>query len=292
MEINEVANPLEQNLRTLSFQTWFITAILTLLIMTGVFGVVQRGSKTIEQQRKDLVARMREAEVMLKENVLLKARVERASVGVAELNERFLRGIGAELHDGPAQLLGYSILKLAQLRWAEDPAARTEILRNLEEIMSEAMLEIRTISKGMLLPEIDHLPLRDAIERAVRLHEARTKTQVSVSIDGTAIKVVAAVKICAYRFVQEGLANAFRHAGGKDQRVTCSVAGSRLTLAVSDGGEAAFSLNDDEHQSGLGLEGLRLRVESIGGTLALRYLDKTGSQVEMSLDLSGGLALD
>jgi signal transduction histidine kinase len=259
--------------------------------MAGLFGVVRRGSKTIEQQRRDLVARMRDAEIMLKENVALKERVERASVRVAELNEIFLRGIGAELHDGPAQLLGYSILKLDQIRRVEDSTARIDILGDLEKMMSDAMLEIRTISKGMLMPDIDHLPLRDAIERAVRLHEARTKTQVGVSIDAASINVVTAVKICAYRFVQEGLANAFRHAGGKDQRVTCTLTGQRLTLSVSDGGAAAFSFTDQDHKSGLGLEGLRLRVESIGGTLALRHLEKGGSQVEMTLDLNGGLAL-
>ena len=175
-EIHEVTEPLAQNLKILSFQTWSVTAILTMLIMAGLFGIVRRGSRTIERQREDLAERIRDTEILLGENVSLKNRAERASVRVAELNEGFLRGIGADLHDGPAQLLGYSILKLDQVRRAEDPATREEILRNVEEMMSDAMLEIRTISKGMLLPEIDHLSLREAIERAIKLHEARTKT--------------------------------------------------------------------------------------------------------------------
>ena len=91
--------------------------------------------------------------------------------------------------------------------------------------------------------------------------------------------------------MQEGLANAFRHAGGKDQKVTCTLGGQRLTLLVSDGGETTFTFNDDEYHPGLGLEGLRLRVESIGGTLTLRNLDQGGSQIEMNLNLSGGLAI-
>ena len=99
-----------------------------------------------------------------------------------------------------------------------------------------------------------------------------------MSINMPVINVVTAVKICAYRFVQEGLANAFRHAGGKDQTVSCGLDGQRLTLLVSDGGVAAFSFTEDEQQSGLGLEGLRLRVESIGGTLTFRNSTKAAAK--------------
>jgi signal transduction histidine kinase len=290
-EIHEATEPLAHNLQVLSLQVWSIVAFLTLLIMAGLFGIVHRGSQTIEQQSKDLAGRIREAETMLKENIALKDRAERASGRVAELNERFLRGIGADLHDGPAQLISYSILKLDQLRRSSDPGERSEILRNVEDMMSEAMREIRTISKGMLLPEIDHLPLHEAIERAVKLHEARTSTTVGLSIKGPTLEVVPAVKICAYRFVQEGLANAFRHAGGKDQRVECLIQGKVLSLAVCDRGQGAFALTGVEDQTGLGLEGLRLRVESIGGTLTLHHFDEVGSRIEMRLDFRGGLAL-
>ena len=91
---------------------------------------------------------------------------------------RNFAGIGATVHVmALPKLLGYSILKLDQVRRANSSSTREEILRDVEGMMSEAMLEIRTISKGMLLPEIGHLPLQQAIERSVRLHEARTKTK-------------------------------------------------------------------------------------------------------------------
>lgn len=290
-EIHEATEPLAQNLKILSLQIWSIVAALTLLIMGGLFGIVHRGSRTIEQQSKALAGRMREAEHMLKENIALRDRAERASVRVSELNEKFLRGIGADLHDGPAQTLGYCILKVDQLRRSSGPEEQSEVLRNLEGMLSEAMQEIRTISKGMLLPEIDHLPLDQAIERAVKLHEARTGTSVAFSIEGPVPNVVPAVKICAYRFVQEGLANAFRHAGGQEQRVKCVADGKVLRIAVGDKGRGTITFGAAEDQSGLGLEGLRLRVESIGGALSLHHTDRAGTWIEMRLDLNGGLAV-
>ena len=43
-------------------------------------------------------------------------------------------------------------------------------------------------------------------------------------------------KICVYRFVQEALSNAYRHAGGAGQSVRLRVEGRRVVVEVSDAG--------------------------------------------------------
>jgi len=289
-EIQEETEPLAQSLRILAIQTWGTVGLSTILIMAGLFGVVYTGSKTIERQRTDLNNRMSEAEAMSTQNELLKNRAERASLQIAELNETFLRGLGADLHDGPAQLLGYSLLKFDQIRRLQTASEKDEVLHHVEHMVREATKEIRAISKGMLLPDIERLSLREAIENAVKLHEGRTNTPVAIEWAGPMTEVVTAIKMCAYRFVQEGLANAYRHADGKDQRVRYEVENRHLILTVSDAGQAAFHLDEGGTRPGLGLKGLRLRVESIGGTLTLRS-SPNGSQIEMRLDIGRGVAL-
>ncbi|MEV4606762.1 sensor histidine kinase, partial [Neorhizobium sp. LMR1-1-1.1] len=46
-----------------------------------------------------------------------------------------------------------------------------------------------------------------------------------------------AVKICVYRFLQEGLNNGWRHADGKGQRVEVKLLGSEITVIVQDAGQ-------------------------------------------------------
>ena len=102
-----------------------------------------------------------------------------------------------------------------------------------------------------------------------------------------------AVKICLYRFVQEGLNNAWRYAGGAGQGVALSLQGATLRLAVRDRGPgvsgAPADLPDNGGEfSGIGLSGLRDRVESLGGTFEMRNRDDgPGAEIVMELDVRG-----
>ena len=69
-------------------------------------------------------------------------------------------------------------------------------------------------------------------------------------------------KICAYRFVQEGLSNAFRHGRSTTPRVAAS-GDTELEICVSDDG-CGFDLSTVSDKS-LGLNGMRARVQALGG---------------------------
>jgi len=70
-------------------------------------------------------------------------------------------------------------------------------------------------------------------------------------------------KICIYRFIQEALTNAYRHAYGTGQSVRCSCRADRILVEVSDR-VPGFDPRQTRRE-GFGLSGLRERVESLGG---------------------------
>jgi signal transduction histidine kinase len=90
------------------------------------------------------------------------------------------------------------------------------------------------------------------------------------------------VKICAYRVIQEALTNAFRHGSPTGQAVTAQVVGERLVIRVTN--RARKGGNNESHEPGLGLRGMRFRVESLGGTLRMR-IGKTTASVEAEIPL-------
>jgi signal transduction histidine kinase len=89
-------------------------------------------------------------------------------------------------------------------------------------------------------------------------------------------------RICIYRFVQEALNNGYRHAGGLGQSVTQTADGACIRVEVADGGPGFDTAA--VRPEGLGLAGLRERVESLGGRFAIES-SKTGTKVTMSLDI-------
>ncbi len=285
-EIHEAREALDDELSQLRTKTWLVIAAATSLIMLSLFWIVYRGSKTIELQQRELRLRMTEIAKVSEHVKVLKDRAQRASIRVAEMTETLLRRIGADLHDGPAQLVALAALKVEHARRAATAATREIELQGLDATLADALRELRTVSKGLMLPEIEHLNLTQVLEKVVRIHEQRTGTEVTLDCPDIAQPFPHAVKLCAYRFVQEGLNNAFRHAGGTDQVVTAQFENAILTLAVEDGGGPRLGEREIS-DNGMGLIGLSERVESLGGIFKVEHTHEGGTRIEMTLNIAG-----
>lgn len=281
-EFHEVANDFQQSLNQARTHTWLAVAVFTLAFFVVLSAIVLRGSRTIESQRHALKQRVDELSVSLAQNETLRGRLQRASQRATALNESYLRRIGADLHDGPAQLVAYASLRLDSeaLKNSATPAAvREREIVAIRASLDEAMQEIRTICGGLVLPQIETAGLAEILQRSVKAHQRRTGSPVELSLTAPPDKLSQAAKICIYRFVQETLNNGFRHAGGVGQRVSQWVDGDRVTIEVADGGPG---FDPDEVQpTSLGLAGLRERIESLGGTFEL-VVTETGTTVRMT----------
>lgn len=269
-EFYERAEDFRASLATARRQSWMAVAGAAAIIFLTLSAIVVRGSRTIEEQSGALAARVEELSALLSENRLLNERLQRASRRTAALNESHLRRIGADLHDGPAQLIAYAALRLGSRRLTDpalEPGIRTAELDAIKMRLDEAMDEIRSICSGLVLPHIEHLALCEVIERAARAHEHRTGTAVRIDLSGVrgGENVPVSVKICVYRFVQEALNNAFRHAGGRGQAVSLSLAGDQLAIEVCDEGPGFDPACPQEN--GIGLTGMRERIAALGGDL-------------------------
>ncbi|MEE8444712.1 MAG: sensor histidine kinase [Alphaproteobacteria bacterium] len=287
-EFYEIATELKANLFRARLTSWLVVATVTLSMFGLLFGIVQRGSRTIEAQRAAQTRRVDELARLAEQNDALRMRVQRASSRAVEHNERYLRRIGAELHDGPAQLLALASLRLdgaAQAIGGDEAPADLQIVKS---VLDDAMRDIRDISRGLSLPALENMTLPAILRSAVEAHSKRTDKDVHL-ITGTDEPALSQTfKICAYRFVQEGLNNAFRHAGGAGQRVESRLDGGILHLSVSDSGPG-FTPGDAPEPSdegGLGLAGLRERIESLGARLEIHAAPGEGTRLEMIADLN------
>jgi len=265
--------------------SWLIVGHVTFFMMAALWGIVVRGGRTIGEQRVQVRKQIGELQELLSQNEGLRLRLQRSNTTASAANERFLRRIGSDLHDGPAQLLSYSLLRLhkfAPLVEKDGAEKERRELSLIRDALSDTLREVRNISEGLALPEIDQTPFKDVIELAISSHERLTHTRVARSLGVLAEDAPLSLKICAYRFVQEGLTNAFRHAGGNDQRVTAQGARS-LDITVSDGGPGIAT--DRLRAGGLGLVGLRARVESVGGNLEIQSASGEGTRLVARFDL-------
>jgi signal transduction histidine kinase len=287
LEFHERAEVLNSQLDDAQWQSWVITALITLAMMGAMFSIVSDGSKTIDQQRVALTQRISQLSELLHQNRSLRARVERAARNATEDNERLMRRVGYDLHDGIAQLIGLALLRLDRVQGTKRDS---DNLSKIQKALKDALTDIRNVCRGLLLPEIQDLTLREALLFMVRHHERRTGTAVTCDISDLPEEAPQFVKISLCRFVQEGLNNAFKHAGGKGQRVCASWANETITVEVEDEGPGMSISDGPMHDIRLGLTGLSDRIESTGGTMTVKSAPGAGTRLAACLPLiTGGL---
>jgi signal transduction histidine kinase len=265
-ELREITGPLEDALWSLTITSWTTAAVISILVMFGLFGIVAEGSRTIERLRRTQSRRLKLSHSRAAHLRQLKEDALRTSRSVTELTDLHLRTIGTDLHDGPAQAISFAMLKLEQVRRTQGAAERSAVVAEIEEALSGALSEIRAIAVDFVLPDIAHLNLRQIIEHAVEQHVKRTKIVVSMDTQVEPVHVEPEVATCVFRFIQEGLNNAFHHGLPEGQAAVASLRGGVLKLSISNNYIVGEPSKHADHP-GLGLYGLRARVQSVGGNL-------------------------
>lgn len=291
-EFYQRVDDLEREVAVAQRRSWLLVATVTLGMYLLLAGFIRRASATIEHQQAELSDQVTRLTELLQQNGMLHERVRRAAARTTALNERFLRRVSADLHDGPAQDLGLAILRLdhvaAHYQTCTHPPGVEEARHNLDVVqtsLNHAMQEIRAISAGLSLPQLTGLTLAETLRRVVRTHERRTGTAVALHLDNIADDASLPVKITLYRFVQEALQNAYRHAGGVGQEVRVASSGPRLSVEVIDRGPGIVKDALGDNDQHLGLVGLRERVESLGGTFKIDSRPGHGTIVSAQIAL-------
>ena len=278
---------MEHEIDSIHLQVWAIIAAATLAMLLLLFLIVRRGDRIIDRQQAILRQQMCEREALHQQNTALQQRVNTASHEFATINELTHRRLGADLHDGPAQLLTLILLRLDELAALSTSTTR-EPLETIRNAAQESLREIRGISRGLALPEINELNLDELLKLVVQRHEQRSETKVQLDLGELPEALSLSYKICVYRLVQEALNNAFHHAGGQGQRVSAKCRQGVLEVQVADTGagiDKGLQAATGSHRSRLGLVGMRYRVESLGGTFELESAPGQGTRVTARFDL-------
>ncbi|EJM54510.1 histidine kinase [Pseudomonas sp. GM49] len=272
-EFYETAQALQREINNVRKKVWAIVGTATMAMLLLLFFIVRRDDKIIKQQ-------MDEQARLHSNNAALQHKVTTANREFSRINELTLRRIGADLHDGPAQLLSLILLRLEELEGSPG-ASDGEVLEMIRRAGEDALNEVREISLGLALPEVNDLTLHDALVLLAQRHEERTETRVELELDTLPSDVPIAHKICIYRFAQEALNNAYIHAGGKGQKLSAFYSEGLLEVQVKDAGVGISTEKPSVPGRGrthLGLVGMRYRVESLGGIFIIESAPHTGTK--------------
>ena len=222
------------------------------------------------QDAKAELVRRRAAELQLAGLLADNRRLARSYLQVQESERKTL---ARELHDELGQYLNaiktdaVSIYERSTAESSPIHRAAAAIIRHTDHLHAV----VRDLVRRLRPVALDDLGLRAALEHHLaQWQQQMPHVQLSVSLEGDLDSLDEQVSLTLYRLAQEGLTNVSRHA--EAQRVELRVI--RKDDERNGRDEVVFELSDDgrgadpvAHRFGLGLIGMRERVEMLDGRL-------------------------
>ncbi len=190
---------------------------------------------------------------------------------VAEERARVAR----EIHDGLAQYLFAVSTHASMLEAGADPA---EALPRLKEAAAAAQQEAK-FAVLALSSASGNAPFDAALRRYVEFLTADGALEVDLEIDKTT-RLGPDEQIELFRIVQEGLANARKHAGARRVVVTIGQQLGERYVTIRDDG---VGFDGEAKGAGQGMKNMRERAASIGGQFSIRSVPGRGTDLQVVL---------
>jgi signal transduction histidine kinase len=194
--------------------------------------------------------------------------------------------LARDIHDTLAQGFVSIVLQL-QAAEAELPEDADEARNHLERARRTArdnLAEARRLVWDLRPEALSAAPLGEALGRLAGRVAEETGLAATATVTGTPQPLSADTEVTLLRVTQEALANVTRHAGAGRVAVTLSYMDGEAALDVRDDG-AGFAPTADGHgpNGGLGLRGMRERVEALGGRLAVESAPGRGTTIAVTV---------
>jgi signal transduction histidine kinase len=214
--------------------------------------------------------------------------VQDAIVALRQLNETLeeeIKRIAYAVHDEAGQLLVAVHLALADVA-RELPKPQKEQVGRIEELLNQVEKQLRRYSHELrptVLDDLGWIPairfLAEGVSKRANL-SIQIKTTVKSRLPGP-------TEIALYRIVQEALTNAAKHSkasrvwiriGRKNRLFCCSIEDDGVGFDVR-------AVQSDGKRRGLGLIGMKERLNGIGGTLSIDSARGRGTRLMIQLPM-------
>jgi signal transduction histidine kinase len=255
-----------------------VRLLAALIGVAGLLVLVQMANLRLRAQEAALRASWKAAEDLVRRNRALLAESESLRHANIARNEQLLTRVGYDLHDGPVQLLGLAAMYLSTV----DRLTETPALERTQHLLSASVADLRRISTGLILPELDRLTLAETVQTAIDQFSHVAGVHVERRIDPLNPPWPDAARATFYRILLECLQNGLRHAGGKGLEVALTQRASQIVLMVADRGPGLDAGDSGQTRSGrarIGLRGIRDRLSDMGGTIEIETRRSGGTRV-------------
>jgi len=245
---------------------------------------VEKALKKSEQYARQLLA----------ESVQLQKQLRHLSRQILEAQEEERKRISRELHDEIGQVLTAVNLHLAALaqQGAVDAKSLKKKIGRAQRLVAKSVDVVHQFA-GQLRPAVlDDLGLIPALHSYMKDFAKRTGLSIRFAsfTRGRIEQLDSARRTVFYRVAQEALVNVAKHAQASLVKVRIQKLHRVIRMEVKDNGKSfeVQSVLSAKRNKGLGLLGMRGRVEMVGGRFAVESAPGQGTTIRAEIPFANG----
>jgi signal transduction histidine kinase len=265
--------------------------------LIGFFGIGAPPPRRFDDKDVEILGLLGRHAAVAIENARLYERVQRSAV----LEER--NRLARELHDSVTQKM-FSLALIAQTlapAWKRDPAEGERRTERLVELSGAALAEMRSLLAELRPATAETsdtaelaAPIRDGLIAALRnliREHAKDGLKVTFLLRGYEAQKER-LEHHLFRVAQEALANVAKHARMEEATLLLAQEGSRIEIRVVDDGVGFNPVRGrpgpagSNTGGGLGISGMRQRIERIGGRFRVSSRPGGGTIVQAIVRLT------
>ncbi|GLR16417.1 tetratricopeptide repeat-containing sensor histidine kinase [Portibacter lacus] len=252
-----------------SYQRKLLLGGLAAVLWFGLFGVLFYWSKNRFNKKlsaKKIEGLEQEQKIMSMSSMLEGQESERSR-------------IAHDLHDSIGGLLTSAKIHFGILQKDIDEPEQMNIGKKVESLLDEASTEVRRITHKMSPRGLELNGLQSAISDIVNEIQS-PELKVDYEWNGHLISLDEQREIMVYRIIQEALNNILKHAHATEILIQINVFEERVNIVIQDNG-IGFRIEEVNGSEGLGLDGIRSRVEFLDGSLNIDSQIDQGTSINI-----------
>jgi signal transduction histidine kinase len=249
---------------------FFFMALVSILLGFWISNIIEQST-----QRRQLIQQLE---------------ATRAELAAAKRREGIMaerQRLAREIHDTLAQGFTSIVMHLEAAEGAlSDPQTTHKHIDRARSTARTSLDEARRVVRDLKPDFLDKHTLPEAIERIAVRWGQETGIPVITKATGDPVPLHPNLEVTLLRAAQEALHNILKHAQATQVQLTLSYISDVVILDVQDNGVGLEGAEPSSLSGGFGLQAMRERVETCGGTLAVESDLNEGTTVVIAIPLS------
>ena len=209
---------------------------------------------------------------------------------VISIQEAERQRVARELHDVTSQTLATLAIGLEAIasNGTDTQRARAR-LENIRSLLYTTSKDLHRLIYDLRPSLLDDLGLPAAVNACVNSCLASSGVEIHFEVAGRERRLPSDVEIAIFRIIQEAVGNIQRHAKAESAYVSIEYSENNVIIDVEDDGigfDPSQKMVVTDSGRGLGLLGMRERVELLGGKLIINSKPGNGTRIHAEIPIS------